>query len=56
MKIKVFNKVLLDTREYTSIEDMKRKKFCGAYFALQVIWAIEDRGFFENEFYTIKEA
>ena len=55
MSIKVFNKVLLDSREFDSLKDMRRKNFCGAYFALQVEWAIKESGVFENDLYTIKE-
>ena len=55
MGIKVFNKVLLDSREFDSLKDMRRKNFCGAYFALQVEWALREKGIFEDEFYTIKE-
>ena len=54
-KITVFNKVLLDSKIYDSIEDMRRKNFCGLHLAAQIASAIKEDGVFENEFYTIKE-
>ena len=53
MKIKVFNKVLLDTREYASFEEMKKKHFCNDYLIAQIQQAFEKKGSFENEFYQI---
>ena len=53
--ITVFNKVLLDTKKYSSIEDMKRSNFCGEYLASQIRPALKEKGILENEFYIIKE-